>query len=75
MPKVQLRDVNRPDRILVNTLHLPFELRENKPIYVRQRFGDRKAKGYLITDVLQYEIIEGAPDESGIVYLAKEIPG
>lgn len=73
MPKVQFRDAANPDKILVNTLHLPFEPRENKPVWVRQRSGDKKSKGYVITDVLQYEIVENDPDQSGIVYLARQI--
>ncbi|WP_433730951.1 hypothetical protein ACQP2Y_21425 [Actinoplanes sp. CA-051413] len=73
MPNVQIRDASNPDKVLVQTLHLSFEPRENRPIYVRRRYKDTKNRGYLITGVLQYEIVEEAPEESGIVLLARPI--
>lgn len=73
MPNVQIRNAANPDEVFVQTLHLTFEPRENKPVYVRRRFRDTKPKGYLITGVLQYEIVEEQPEESGIVLLARPI--
>lgn len=73
MPNVQLRDASNPDKILVNTMHLPFEPQPNKPIRVRRRPGDSRTRGFVVTAVLQYEIVEDDPQQSGIVYLARPI--
>lgn len=75
MPNVQIRDASNPDEVLVSTIQLPFIPQENKPVYVRRRFGDQKGlKGYLITGVIQYEIVTEQPDESGVVLAGRPIP-
>lgn len=73
MVTVQLRDAANPDKVLVGPLNLPFEPRENKPLYVRRRFNDRAARCYVITGVYRYEIFENEPESSGIVYLARQV--
>ncbi len=73
MPNVQIRDASDTDKILVNTTHLPFELREQTPVWFFTRTGDRKPRGFLITGILQYQIIETSPQESGIVYMARPL--
>jgi hypothetical protein len=70
---VQLRDADNHAKILVGTLQLPFEPRENRPLRVRRRPNDTRSTTYLITDVLCYEIVENDPQQSGIVYLAKQV--
>lgn len=73
MVTVQLRDAANPDKVLFGPAKVPFELRENKRIYVRPTFGDqRRVRCFLITDVYAYEIVENEPERSGIVYLARE---
>ena len=75
MVTVQLRDAANPDKVLVGPLALPFEPRENKPLYVRDRFDDRgprflrgnQPRCYIITDVYRYEVFEHEPERSGIV--------
>lgn len=74
MVTVQLRDATNPDKVLAGPIALPFEPRENKPLYLRRRFNDRKARCFIITEVHRYEISEDEPERSGIVYLAREIP-
>ncbi len=76
MVTVQLRDVTNPQTVLAGPLALPFEPQPNKPLWLRRRFDDpdRKARCFVITDVLRYEIAADEPERSGIVYLAREIP-
>lgn len=71
MPKVQIRDAANHDKILVDTTQMPFIPQENKPIWIRQRARDTNSKGYLITGVIQYEIVVDDPDESGIVFAGR----
>ena len=75
MVTVQLRDATNPDKVLAGPIALPFEPRENKPLYLRRRFNDRKADCFVITEVYRYEISTDEPERSGIVYLARRIQG
>lgn len=74
MPKVQIRDASDHKKILLRTTQLPFVPQENKPVFIRERARDTNSKGYLITGVIQYEIVAGEPDESGIVLAGHAIP-
>lgn len=73
MPKVQIRDASNPEKILLTTTLLPFVPELNKPVYIRTRARDTNSKGYLITGVIQYEIVVEDPDESGIVLAGRPI--
>jgi hypothetical protein len=81
MVTVQLRDAANPEKVLLDSIALPFEPRLDVPMYVWDYFKDRKIgfftkryeRCFVITQVLQYEISIKEPDRSGIVYLAKEV--
>lgn len=75
MPKVQIRDAANHDTVLLPTMDLPFVPELNKPIWVLRRPADRPQHGYLITGVIQYQIVTEQPDESGIVFAGRRIEG
>lgn len=73
MPKVQIRDAADHNTVILPTTLLPFVPQENKPVWIRERTRDTNSKGYLITGVIQYEIVSGDPDESGVVLAGRPI--
>jgi hypothetical protein len=72
MFRVQFRDAGKPDKILVNTMFLPFDPRDQKEIRLRRRAKDDKHVSYRVIDHI-YEIVEDNPGESGIVLLVSQI--
>lgn len=72
MFKVQLRDANQPDKVLVGTMHLPFDPRDHKELRVRRRPNDLNHTSYRVVDHI-YEVITESPGESGIVVLVTKI--
>jgi hypothetical protein len=75
MPKVQIRDAANHDKILVNTMDLPFVPELNKPIWILRRATDEPREGVLLTSVIQYQLVLEEPDESGIVFAGRRIDG
>ncbi len=75
MPKVQIRDAADHDKILVNTMDLPFVPELNKPLWILRRATDQPRDGVVLTSVIQYQIVTDQPDESGIVFAGRRIDG
>ena len=72
MFRVQFRDATDRTRVLVGTMFLPFDPRDQKEIRVRQRPNDTKHTTYRVVDHI-YEVVLDSPGESGIVVLVTPI--
>lgn len=69
MPKIAVVSATDPGQLLFDPVVVPFLPEPGKPITVRQHETDqRKARDFMLTDLLRYEIITGDPEKSGAVY-------
>ncbi|HEY6117660.1 MAG TPA: hypothetical protein VI172_17030 [Candidatus Dormibacteraeota bacterium] len=75
MPKFAVVSIADPQATIAGPFTTPFLPQPGKPITVRTS-GDvsgRKALTYMLVDLLRYELITDAPEESGAVYSGHEI--
>lgn len=72
MFRVQFRDAANQDKILVNTLFLPYIPQDGKEVRLRRRFKDTRSTAYRVVSHL-YEVIEEDPGQSGVVLLVTQV--
>ncbi|BAL87274.1 hypothetical protein AMIS_20540 [Actinoplanes missouriensis 431] len=81
MVTVKFIDADNHQKVLLDSIKLPFEPRPGVRVEVWDKFIDRKVGFFekrncrilMLVDVYQYEISTEEPERSGIVYLAREI--
>ena len=85
MVPVQIRDVDNPERFLIDYIELPYEPRAGIPIYVFDDFStgprgwlfgnhmNKKARCIELTQLWRYEVSLKEPGKSALVFLGREV--
>lgn len=75
MYRVQLRDANQPDKVLVETFNMPFDPQDGSELRVRRRARDeRRVTHYRVVKHYIYEAVIDDPHEGGMALLVTELP-